>query len=126
MIITKIEELRIWQQAREFVRAVSAILKRPSFRTDPKLRDQLGDSSVSVLSNISEGFGQATDRSFANYVSIARSSNNEAMSQLAVACWRGHITEDELAEFERRSAALGKGMTVLIHYLRNTDRKQRG
>jgi four helix bundle protein len=126
MKVKRLEELRIWQQAREFARAVSAILQRPSFRGDRRLKEQLGDSSVSVLSNISEGFGQPTDRAFAHYVTIARTSNNEAISQLAVAAWRGHITEQELEEFEAKSCVMGKGMTSLIAYLRKTDQKERG
>jgi four helix bundle protein len=126
MKITKLSDLRVWQLARKFVRAVSAILDRPSLRRDPKLRDQLGDSSVSILSNISEGFGQSSDRAFANYLTISRSSNNEAISQLAVALWRRHITDDEFEELERISEEMGKGLTVLIGYLRKEDRKCRG
>jgi four helix bundle protein len=126
MKITKLSELRVWQLARKFVRAVSAILERPSFRRDPKLRDQLGESSVSILSNISEGFGQSSDRAFANYLTISRSSNNEAINQLAVALWRGHITDGELEELEQISEEMGKGITSLIRYLRQEDRKSRG
>jgi four helix bundle protein len=126
MKVTKLSELRVWQLAGTFARAVSAILDRPSFRHDPRLRDQLGDSSVSVLSNISEGFGQSSDRAFANYLRIARSSNNEAVSQLAVACWRHYITDDEFEDLERTSEAMGKGLTVLIGYLCKEDRKARG
>lgn len=126
MKITKLSELRVWQLARKFVRAVSAILERPSFRRDPKLRDQLGESSVSILSNISEGFGQSSDRASANYLTISRSSNNEAINQLAVALWRGHITDGELEELEQISEEMGKGITSLIRYLRQEDRKSRG
>ena len=70
----KVEELQIWQRAKQFVDAVSAFLKRPSFRRDSALHDQLDKSSMSTLFNISEGFGQPTDRAFAHHLYICRSS----------------------------------------------------
>jgi four helix bundle protein len=108
------------------VQAVSELLKRPAFRNDPKLSGQLGESTVSIMSNSAEGFGQDTDRAFARYLVIARGSNNEAISQLTVALARGYLTENEFAELEKISDEMGKSMTSLIAYLRREDRKYRG
>ncbi len=121
-----LRELKIWQLAKKFVDAVSAVLERPAFRRDRKLHEQLDDSSISIISNVSEGFGQRTDRAFANYLTIARSSNNEAITQLALASTRRHITEDEYTQFEEMSETLGKMMTSMIQYLDRSDRKARG
>jgi four helix bundle protein len=125
MTIKTLEELEIWQDARRFAFAVSAIVQRPSMRRDPKLANQLADSSSSIFSNISEGFGQSTDRAFAHYLSIARGSNNEAFAQLAVAWSRGHISEAELSELQQLSSRMGKRMTSLIEYLRRESRSSR-
>jgi four helix bundle protein len=126
MKIKTLRELKIWQLAKRFVDAVSAILERQAFRRDRKLRDQLNESSLSILSNVAEGFGQRTDRAFANHVGIARGSNNEAISQLAVACTRGYITEQEYAQLEDLSDQMGRMMTSLIAHLDKEDRKLRG
>ena len=126
MKIKSLDELQIWQLARTFVDTVSAVLDRPTFGRDQKLRDQLDHSSVSILSNVSEGFGQRSDRAFARHLAIARGSNNEAISQLGVARTRRHITPLEYVEFEQMSRAMGKMMTRLIAYLDRADRKCRG
>ena len=126
MKFKSLKEFRIWQLARQFAEAVSELQKRPAFRRDEKLSGQLGASSMSIMSNSAEGFGQDTDRAFARYLAIARGSNNEAISQLAVALARGHITEVEFAKLEEMSDEMGKGMTSLMAHLHREDRKYRG
>src|SRR5437773_923106 len=80
-----LEELQVYQKALEASAEVSAILGRDSFKRDPRLRDQLGSSSASVASLISEGFEQSTDRYFAQYLYRSRGSSSEARTQLVVA-----------------------------------------
>ena len=126
MRIKSLKDFRIWQLARRFADAVSELLKRPQFRRDHRLSGQLDESTISIVSNSAEGFGQNSDRAFANYLSIARGSNNEAISQLAIALGRGYLTDQEFAEMEQLSDEMGKSMTSLIVYLRREDRNRRG
>jgi four helix bundle protein len=67
-----LEDLIIWQRARELNEAVSAILRVPPLCGDVALARQLGSAAASVLANIAEGFAQRSDRAFANYLFIAR------------------------------------------------------
>jgi four helix bundle protein len=64
-----IEELEVWQQALRFVSAVSAVARAGSLGKDLRLRAQIDDCMDSILSNLSEGFEQGTDRAFARYPS---------------------------------------------------------
>jgi hypothetical protein len=52
-----VEELIVYQKAVAAADAVSAILTRPGFQKDFKLRGQLGDSSDAVPSLIADGTG---------------------------------------------------------------------
>ena len=126
MKIARLEDLKIWQRARQFSDAVSAIFERPCWRRDRNLADQLSQASISILSNAGEGFGQQSDRAFARHLYIARGSNNEARSQLAVALARRYITPAEFTELERMSQEIGRMATALIRYLQNEDRRYRG
>ncbi|MBI1872529.1 MAG: four helix bundle protein [Acidobacteria bacterium] len=126
MGIKKVQDLLVWQRARAFVVAVSAILDRPGFGKDFKLRSQLANSSGSVLSNIAEGFGQPTDRSFAKYLYIAKASAMESQAHLLVAAIRGYISSGERMQLEREADELQMMLTGLIKYLRASDRKTRG
>jgi len=64
----RVEDLKVWQRAREFCVAVDAIINRAGFQRDRRLRDQLRDATDSVVWNIAEGFAQPTDRAFAKYL----------------------------------------------------------
>jgi four helix bundle protein len=64
--------LFVYQKAADVADAVSALLKRASLIKDRRLHEQLGASSERVGSLIAEGFGQSTDRHFAEYLYRAR------------------------------------------------------
>jgi four helix bundle protein len=80
-----VEELQVFQKARDLADAISAIIERPHFQRDPRLRDQLGASSAGVPSLISEGFSQSTDRYFAQYLYRSRGEGKETRTHLKIA-----------------------------------------
>jgi four helix bundle protein len=80
---------------------------------------------MSTLFNISEGFGQPTDRAFAHHLYICRSSSTEARTQLRVAHDRGHITEEELESSCALSEEINRMATGLIRHLQRENRKSR-
>ena len=96
------EDLQVFQKAIAAADAVSAILKRPCFRSDPRLKGQMGASSERVASLISEGFGQSTDRHFAEYLYRSRASSYEIRTQLRISRGRGYITRRECDEVSER------------------------
>jgi four helix bundle protein len=121
----RVEDLAVWRVARELARAVFVILKLPAFRVDYKLRDQLNDSTDSIISNIAEGFGQSTDRAFARYLTISRASALEVKTHLTVALDRGYLSVETCAPQVHRSVRLAKMLLTFIQYLRRSDRRDR-
>jgi four helix bundle protein len=125
MRATCLEDLLVYQKAAAAADAVSALLKRPAIIKDRRLHEQLGASSESVGSLISEGFAQSTDRHFAEYLYRARGSSKELRNQMRVARGRGYITEEERATFADRYVEIEKMLTGLIRHLRTEDRQDR-
>lgn len=78
----------MWQKARELVREVYRAL---SECRDMGFRDQIQRASVSILSNISEGFESGTKLEFLNYLYIAKASAGEVRSQLYIASDIGYL-----------------------------------
>src|SRR5258708_6090724 len=72
MIIKSLDDLQVYQQALEVGDAITAILERPCWVQDPRLRGQLSECADRIPANISEGFGQGTDRHCAHFQRIAR------------------------------------------------------
>jgi four helix bundle protein len=126
MCAKRVEELQAYQKAIEAGDAVSAILKRPCFHQDPKLRDQLGDSSDAVPSLISDGFPQSTDRYFAQYLYRSKGESSETRTHLRIAWGRQYITDGELAELCDRYNEIEKMLTGLIRHLEKENRRHRG
>jgi four helix bundle protein len=122
----RVEELKLWQRAEEFGKAISAIIDRPGFDRDRRLRDQLRDAADSVISNIVEGFAQPTDRAFAKYLFDAKGSMAEARTRLKLACDREYITEDEFNARNELGDEVARMTTGLIKYLIKSDRRDRG
>jgi len=80
--IQRFEDLICWQKARELTRLVYKVFKDSK---DYGFKDQIQRASVSVLSNISEGFERGTQQEFLNYLFIAKGSAGEVRAQLYVA-----------------------------------------
>jgi four helix bundle protein len=54
--IEKFEDIKAWQTARDLVSAIYRVSGKGRFAKDFGLRDQIRRASVSVMSNIAEGF----------------------------------------------------------------------
>jgi four helix bundle protein len=120
-----LQELQVYQKALSAAGEISAIIARPSFLKDYRLRDQLGGSSQSVAALIAEGFEQSTDRFFAEYCCRSRGSSQETRTHLVAACTRRHITDSERTCLCERYEEIAKMLSGLIAHLRLEDRKQR-
>jgi len=121
-----VEELQVYQKALDAADAVSAILKRPCFQRDFKLREQVGDSSGAVPALIADGFPQSTDRFFAQMLYRAKGESSETRTHLRVAKGRDHISETELTELCQRYNEIEKMLTGLIRHLEKENRRHRG
>jgi four helix bundle protein len=83
--IEKFEDLIAWQKARELTKNIYKVTKLGELSRDFGLRDQIRKSSVSIMSNIAEGFERGGRSEFHQFLVIAKGSCAELRSQLYVA-----------------------------------------
>src|SRR5258708_2537329 len=119
----RVEELLVYRKAQAASAEVSAIILRPAFDRDFRLRDQLGASSERAASLISEGFEQSTDRYFAQYCYRSKGSCAEMRTQLEVARDRKYISEPERVSLDAQYEEIAKMLSGLIDHLEREDRK---
>jgi len=86
--ITKFEDLICFQKARELTKSIYREFKDCR---DYGFKDQITRASVSVLSNIAEGFERGTKNEFLNFLYIAKGSAGEVRAQLYVALDAGYL-----------------------------------
>ncbi len=93
--IERFEDFRAWQQARELTARIYRITEGGTFARDFGLRDQIRRASVSMMSNIAEGFERGRPKEFHQFLSIAKASCAELRSQLYVALDAGHLSQPD-------------------------------
>lgn len=122
----KVNELPIYKSIEEFSDAVTALLANPGLCRNFKLRQQIEEAVDSIAANVDEGFEQGTDRGFARYVTISKSSLGETLGHLRRAYRKGVIGREELAKRVEMGEALGRMLGGFIKYLHRSDFKDRG
>lgn len=95
--VEKFEDLFVWQKARGLVQSV---YRASEVWKDYGLKDQIRRASVSVMSNIAEGFERGTKDEFLYFLYVARGSCGEVRAQLYVASDQNFISK---VDFERLS-----------------------
>ena len=115
------EEIISWQKSRELNKDIYNVTnKNSSFSKDFGLRDQIRRSSISISSNIAEGFERETTKEFIRFLYIAKASSGEFRSQLYLAFDLDYITKDEFSKLNLKVNEVSKLISGLIKYLNST------
>ena len=121
--IQKFENIKAWQKARELTKAIYAMSNDGQFARDFGLRDQIRRASVSIMSNIAEGFGRGGNKEFIQFLSTAKGSASEVQAQLYVALDAGYINQDQFQKLYSETEATARMIAGLLRYLQNSDFK---
>jgi four helix bundle protein len=106
--IEKFEDFIAWQKARKLTRQIYKATNLPAFSRDFGLKDQIRRASVSVMSNIAEGFERGRPSEFHQFLSIAKGSCAELRSQLYVALDAGYVNEPQFQELMFEATEAGQ------------------
>ena len=123
MTFKHFSEIEAWQKARELTRDIYAVSNNGAFAKDFGLRDQIRRASVSIMSNIAEGFERSGTGEFVQFLSMAKGSAGEVESHLCVAIDLDYLDK---AAFDRLSSATtetARLIGALMHYLRKSGIK---
>lgn len=123
--IKRFEDLEVWRLAFEVAGDIYDLTQRDSFSRDFALRDQIRRSSISVFSNIAEGFERDGNREFINFLSIAKGSCGEVRAQILFARDRGYISDAELGLMSEKLLRTSNQISGFQKYLRETQMRGR-
>ncbi len=123
MKITRFEDIESWQMARELTRLVYNVVKGQKFSKDFGLKDQICRASVSVMSNIAEGFNSGSRAEFARFLAYAQRSCSEIQSQLYVALDQNYITKKTFDEIYMLANNASSKIGAFIKYLKQQKTK---
>ncbi|HEY2083731.1 MAG TPA: four helix bundle protein [Verrucomicrobiae bacterium] len=119
--IERFEDMLSWQKAREITKHVYSISKQGEFARDFELRGQMRSASVSIMSNIAEGFERGGDKELIQFLSTAKGSCGEVRSQLYVALDQSYITPVEFDNLYAGTVEIGRLVSGFMGYLQKSD-----
>ena len=119
--VTKFEELIAWQKARTLTDLVYRVSGSGEFAKDWGLRDQMRRASVSIMSNLAEGFERGGRAEFRQFLVIAKGSCAEVRAQLYVALDAGYLSKDKFNEI----CAVAEETGRIVNGLRAAVERQR-
>jgi len=95
MTAKNFEELEIWKQARTLTGKIYKLTRDGPFAKDFGLCSQIQRASVSVMSNIAEGYERGGNQELIQFLAIAKGSCGEVRCQLYVAVDQGYVNQEE-------------------------------
>ena len=116
------EAINSWKKAREFNKRIYEITDGAIFKKDYDLVRQLRRASISVSSNIAEGFERNTDKEFIYFLYVAKASAGEVRSQIYLALDLKYISEIEFDELFEKVSDISKLISGFIKYLNDSQK----
>jgi len=109
--IEKFEDLKIWQDSVTIAVEIYALFKDSK---DFGFRDQIQRSSVSIPSNIAEGYDRQSNNEFIRFLRIAKASCAELRTQIIIAQRVGMV--HDVTNLIERTKSLSAMIQKLITY----------
>lgn len=120
MKIENFTDIEAWKQARLFVENIYHIFSEGNSQRDFGFKDQIQRASVSIMSNIAEGFDSGSKKSFIQFLSYSYRSASEVESLLYVALDIHYIDVKQHNELMLKLNSIKRLIGDFIHYLKNS------
>ena len=105
-------KLIVWQKSMQLSKQVYRLIERFPATEKYALSDQVRRAVVSVPSNIAEGCGRTSNRDYAHFLSIARGSLYEVITQLEMAKEFGYL--ESIDEVGSLAMEISRMLTTLM------------
>jgi four helix bundle protein len=121
----RFEDLEVWQKAKELTNLVYDYSSAGAFSRDFGLCDQMRRASVSVMSNIAEGFESQTQVMIIQFLDRAKGSAGELRAQLYIARDPGYLTDEQFSSAFLCSETCSRQLARFIQYLEKQPNSRR-
>lgn len=118
------EELEVWKLGMDLCTSVYSITNQEFFAKDFGLKDQIRRCSVSIPSNIAEGFERDSKNQFIYFLTIAKGSCGELKTQLLIAKQLNYIDQLTYERMNEKTLSTGKQLGGFINYLKSFKGKK--
>ena len=117
--IDDFKDLIVWKRAMELAKAAYLLTGKLPRQENYALADQIRRSSVSIPSNIAEGYGRSTPRDYARFLAMARGSSYELETQIILCVELGYIQQEDTISALGLCKEVEKIITRILQKLEN-------
>ncbi len=117
MKIEQFEDMEIRKLAMNLLRQIYKVSNQWEFKSDYWLRDQIRRATVSVSSNIVEGFERQNNNEFIRFLKIAKWSCGETRNQIYASFYIWYIDDKKFVELKDICITISKKISSLTTYL---------
>lgn len=121
--IEKFEDLIAWQKSKSFAVKIYSATDEGKFAKDFGLRDQIRSASISIVSNIAEGFERKGNKEFLQFLFISLGSVAEVKTQLIISFELNYISKEKFEELNELIIEIQKIIKGLVSYMKESDLK---
>jgi four helix bundle protein len=121
--IARFEDIKAWQASRELNKKICSITRKGEFSKDFSLVDQIRRASISVMSNIAEGYERDSNKQFIVFLKYSKGSVGEIRSQLYTALDQAYITQRAFEDLKKECEAISGMLKNFIAYLKENVKK---
>ncbi|MEP6929488.1 MAG: four helix bundle protein [Flavobacterium sp.] len=114
------EEINSWQKSRILNKRIYLITENSTFKKDFNFVRQIRRATISISSNIAEGFERNTDKEFIYFLYVAKASAGEVRSQLYLAFDLEYIIKEEFEKLLESVTEISKLLSGFIKYLESS------
>jgi four helix bundle protein len=120
-VYNNFEDLLVWKDARDLTVWIYKLTNAGKLAKDWCMSNQIKSVSLSISSNIAEGFDRSSRKEFIKFLYIAKGSTSEVRSQLLICMELGYLDRDESEKLLERTKSLTKQIGVLISFLKKKN-----
>ena len=117
--VKSFEDLAVWKDARKFTNKIYNLTNKFPKEELYGLTSQIRRATVSIMSNIAEGFDRRSDKELSNFLSIARASSSEVQNDLYIALDLNYISQAEFNQLYQEAKKIAKQINGLMTYLKS-------
>ena len=110
-VVKSYKDLKVWQKSMEMVKDAYLLSKRLPKDETYALRDQIRRSAVSIPANIADGQGRESDKEFFRFLSIAKGSICELVTQIQLCVLVGYPENSDISQTELLASEVSKMIT---------------
>lgn len=119
--VTRFEDLKCWQLARELVRFVYEACEVGQLSKDFDTRSQIKRAALSTMNNIAEGFGRYSNKEFIRFLDFSQSSSLEVKSITYALEDMKYLPIEKITSIREKAEETKNSTLAFIKYLRKRE-----